>query len=312
MTQPTTTTAPLRLGSRGSKLARWQAEWVAKQLSDAGVAVQIVEVRTAGDVRQVGPIETIGMVGVFTKAIQEALLDERIDFAVHSLKDLPTTPVPGLEVVATPPRAPLADALIAHHAASLAELPAGALVGTGSYRRRAQLLNARPDLQVGDLRGNVETRLAKLDAGDYDAILLAEAGLHRLGLSDRIACRLSPAEMLPAPGQGALGIECRAADTATQTVLTPLNDPITHLAVLAERSALARLEGGCLAALGAWARLEGAALCLTVGVFREDGQRRLDAQSAAECATPAQAVALGRAVAEDLLAQGAADLLRAR
>lgn len=319
----------IRLGARGSRLARWQADWVAEQLRAVGHAIEIIEIRTRGDVQQVGPISAIveetlvegaastGGQGVFTKEIQRALLADEIDFAVHSLKDLPTTPVPGLAVAAVPERAPIADALISHVADSIDSLPQGARVGTGSFRRRAQLLSRRPDLIVKDLRGNVETRLAKLDlpdeeGGEYDAILLAEAGLTRLGLADRITCQLAPPEMLPAPGQGALGIECRADDERTLAVLAPLNDAATHAAVTAERTALARLEGGCLAALGAWGRIEGQegpSLLLSVVVLSEDGTQRLDAEATGSVD---EAEALGTRVADDLLARGAAALLRDR
>lgn len=302
----------LRLGTRASKLARWQADWVAGELTARGVAVEIVEIRTEGDARQSGPIEAIGSVGVFTKAIQDALLDRRVDIAVHSLKDLPTTPVPGLIVAAVPARAPLRDALVSGVADSIDALPPGARVGTGSHRRRAQLLHRRPDLVIADLRGNVDTRLAKLDAGEHDAILLAEAGLTRLGLADRIASRIPCEIMLPAPGQGALGIECRAGDANAKAALAPLNDPPTHHAVLAERSALARVEGGCLAAFGAWGRYAGDTLTLSVAVFSEDGAQRLAAQEAVSVASSDQAVRLGESVADSLLSQGAADLLRAR
>lgn len=303
---------PLRLGTRASKLARWQADWVADELAARGEQIEIVEIRTEGDAKQIGPIEAIGSVGVFTKAIQQALLDGRVDIAVHSLKDLPTTPVPGLVVAATPPRAPLQDALISGVAKSIEGLPQGARVGTGSHRRRAQLLHQRPDLVIGDLRGNVETRLAKLDAGEHDAILLAEAGLVRLGLADRIACRIPCEQVLPAPGQGALGIECRGDDAAALTALSSLDDAGTHYAVLAERTALGRLEGGCLAALGAWARKVDGKLVLSAAVFSEDGRRRLAAEDSAAVEDKQQAAALGRSVADDLLAQGAADLLRPR
>ncbi len=311
----------MRLGARGSRLARWQADWVAQQLRTAGHAIEIIEIRTRGDVQQVGPISAMvdgaastGGQGVFTKEIQRALLAREIDFAVHSLKDLPTTPVPGLVVAAVPERAPIADALISDVADSIDALPQGARVGTGSFRRKAQLLSRRPDLLVKDLRGNVETRLAKLDlpedeGGEYDAILLAEAGLARLGLADRIACRLAPPEMLPAPGQGALGIECRADDERTLAVLASLEHAATRAAVTAERTALARLEGGCLAALGAWGRIEGESLRLSVVVLSEDGTQRLDAEATGSVDN---AEALGTRVADDLLARGAAALLRDR
>lgn len=308
---------PLRLGTRGSQLARWQADWVTARLQELGHEVEIIEVRTSGDAQQSGPISAIvegasGGQGVFTKEIQRALLDREIDLAVHSLKDLPTTPVEGLVVAAIPERAPIGDVLISPHTTTIDGLPQGARIGTGSFRRKAQLLNRRPDLVIGDLRGNLDTRLRKLDDGEHDAILLAEAGLTRLGWTDRLAGRLPPEELLPAPGQGALGIECRADDGVTLEALAPLDDSATHGAVLAERSALARLEGGCLAALGAWGRWQGETLRLSVVVLSDDGVKRLDADSSATCQSIADAAALGYAVADDLLARGAAQLLRSR
>ena len=296
----------LRLGTRGSKLARWQANYVAAELEKLGRRVEIIEIRTQGDRQQVGPIEAIGSVGVFTKELQRELLAERIDFAVHSLKDLPTTSVEGLTLAASPERAPISDALISNTATSISDLPEGACVGTGSFRRKAQLLNRRPDLVVEDLRGNVETRLRKLDDGEYDAILLAQAGLARLGLEDRITQVIPPSELLPAPGQGALGIECRADDAFTRKALVALNHLETRAAVTAERSALSRLEGGCLAALGAWARVEANQLCLNVVVLSEDGSQRLDESAVGEIG---QAEQLGVSVADNLLARGAAELL---
>ncbi|TWT99371.1 Porphobilinogen deaminase [Botrimarina colliarenosi] len=312
--------APLRLGTRGSQLARWQADWVADRLRQLGQAVDIIEIRTRGDAQQTGPISAIvdgdapatGGQGVFTKELQRSLLDGDIDLAVHSLKDLPTTPVAGLAVAAIPERAPLADVLVSAVATTIDGLPPRARVGTGSFRRRAQLLSRRPDLVIGDLRGNLDTRLRKLDDGEHDAILLAEAGLTRLGWTDRLAGRIPPSELLPAPGQGALGIECRTDDAVTIAALRPLDDFATHAAVTAERAALARLEGGCLAALGAWGRWEATTLRLSVVVLSDDGAKRLDAETAGPCADVPAAVALGEAVADDLLARGAASLLRAR
>lgn len=297
---------PLRLGTRGSQLARWQADWVAMQLRGLGQQVEIIEIKTQGDIQQVGPIEAIGTVGVFTKELQRELLADRIDFAVHSLKDLPTTPVPGLALAAVPPRAPLADALISKVSDSIETLPQGARVGTGSFRRRSQLLNHRPDLVISDLRGNVETRLRKLDDGEHDAILLAEAGLTRLGLADRITERIAPQFLLPAPGQGALGIECRADAPLTLAALGQLSDLPTMTAVTAERTALARLEGGCLAALGAWGRIESNELKLSVVVLSEDGTKRLNAEKGGDPSLPFD---LGQEVADDLLSRGAAELL---
>ncbi len=316
-----TSSKPLRLGTRGSQLARWQADWVTARLQELGHSVEIIEVRTRGDAQQAGPISAIvdadsgstGGQGVFTKEIQRALLDSEVDLTVHSLKDLPTTPVEGLTVAAIPERAPLADVLISPHATTIEGLPPGARIGTGSFRRKAQLLNRRPDFEIGDLRGNLDTRLRKLDDGEHDAILLAEAGLTRLGWTDRLDGRIPPEELLPAPGQGALGIECRADDDSTKEALAALDDFATHAAVLAERSALARLEGGCLAALGAWGRwADDGMLHLSVVVLSEDGKQRLAADAHGKAATLGEARTIGYSVADDLLARGAAELLKRR
>ncbi|MEN0111892.1 MAG: hydroxymethylbilane synthase, partial [Planctomycetota bacterium] len=296
--------------------------WVADRMRDRGESVEIVEITTRGDAQQSGPISAIvespggpasGGQGVFTKELQAALLDGRVDLAVHSLKDLPTVSVEGLMLGAVPERAAVADVLISPVARTIDELPEGARVGTGSFRRRAQVLSRRPDLRLADLRGNLDTRLRKLDEGEHDAILLAEAGLARLGWTERLAGRLDPADFLPAPGQGALGVECRVDDQATLAALAPLDDAATHRAVAAERAALRRLEGGCLAALGAWARFARAAeLRLSVVVLSEDGAKRLDADRSAACDSPAEAVALGEAIADDLRSRGAVELLRPR
>ncbi len=300
---------PLRLGTRASKLARWQSDWVAEQLRQQGHVVQIVEIQTSGDAQQAGPIGAIGQTGVFTKEIQRALLDGRVDLAVHSLKDLPTTPVVGLCLAAVPQREGIRDALISPVAGAIDQLQQGARVGTGSFRRKAQLLNQRPDLQILDLRGNVDTRLRKLDEGHYDAILLAEAGLRRLGLAHRITQPIPASDLLPAPGQGALGIECREGDQRLLAALAPLNDSISRAAVTAERASLAHLEGGCLAALGAWGRPVEEQLQLSVVVLSEDGQERLFHTALGPMDT---AIELGRQVAQQLLDQGAARLLRDR
>ncbi len=204
--------APLRLGTRGSKLARWQANWTAARLAELGTPVEIVEITTTGDVDQVHAIAGLGGVGLFTKEIQRAVLEGTVDFAVHSLKDLPTTRVPGLELAAVPQREVVSDALVSNAGRSIDQLPHAARVGTGSLRRRSQLLRLRPDLHMVDIRGNVDTRLRKLDEGMYEAIVLATAGLTRLGLVDRITQQFPPDQLLPAPGQGALGMECRAED----------------------------------------------------------------------------------------------------
>ena len=301
------TARKIRLGTRGSLLARWQAGWVAAQLGRRGVEVELVPIATQGDMQQVGPIEAIGTLGVFTKEIQRALLEQQIDVAVHSLKDLPTEPVAGLSLAAVPEREAAGDALIAREAASFDELPQGAVVGTGSTRRQAQLLAVRPDLQMRDIRGNVETRIQKLDAGDYDAIVLAEAGLRRLELASRITQVLPKSILLPAVGQGALGIETRSDDELTRQTLAQIDDPATHQAVLAERAMLYTLRGGCMAPVGAWGRIEGDQLMLSAVVLSYDGRRRLDASGSAP---PESAESLGRALAEELIEQGASELIR--
>jgi len=297
----------LRLGTRASALARWQADWVAGELRAAGVEVELVPITTSGDVT-LGSLARVGGQGLFTKEIQRALLDERIDLAVHSLKDLPTEPVPGLHLAAVPARAPIGDVLVCSEPSTLDGLGQGAVVGTGSLRRRAQLLHARGDLEIKDLRGNVETRLAKLDRGEYDAVILAEAGLRRLGFEERITHVLPTSIMLPAVGQGALGLETRADDRETNRAVARLNDPASQSAVVAERSMLAALKGGCLAPIGAWARVVGDELVLTGRVLSSDGAKKLETE---RTAPPRDAEALGHAVAESLEFQGAAELVAA-
>jgi hydroxymethylbilane synthase len=298
----------LRLGTRASALARWQADWVSAQLQALGIEVELVLITTSGDAQQIGPIGNIGGSGVFTKEIQRALLDNRVDLAVHSLKDLPTEPVEGLVLAAVPERESTRDALISPQAMSIGHLKQGAVVGTGSLRRQAQLLHARPDLELRDIRGNVDTRLRKLDEGEFDAIVLAEAGLRRLQLAHRIT-ELVPQEiMLPAIGQGALGIEARTEDNTTRVMLAPLDNEITHAAVLAERALLAHLRGGCMAPVGGWGRMEDGQLRLSGVVLSGDGSQRLLAE---DTASPADAAALGVRVAEQLLSQGAAALISA-
>jgi hydroxymethylbilane synthase len=295
----------LRLGTRASPLARWQAEWVATRLSDLGATVELVPITTQGDVKT-GPLGQIGGQGLFTKELQRALLEGQIDLAVHSLKDLPTAPVEGLLLAAVPVRESTADVLVSNKAARIEELPRGARIGTGSLRRRAQLLHQRPDLVIEDIRGNVETRLRKLDDGLYDAIVLAEAGLTRLGLAGRIRQVLPRAIMLPAVGQGALGIEARAEDARTRSVLAPLDHEPTHVAVVAERTLLQTLRAGCLAPVGALALAERERLSLSAVVLSPDGQKRI---AAAAAMTTSDGIYLGQAVAEELLSQGAAELI---
>jgi len=267
-----------------------------------------VEISTQGDLQQVGPIGALGSQGVFTKEIQRALLDERIDLAVHSLKDLPTEPVPGLRLAASPLRGPVSDVLVSPQALKWQDLPQGARVGTGSPRRRAQLWHVRPDLRLEDVRGNVDTRLRKLAEGQYDALVLARAGLFRLGLAESMIREFESEILLSAVGQGALGIEIRAADTHTAQIVERLNDPATLASVTAERALLATLRGGCLAPVAAWGRLETAeTLRLTAVVLSADGRTRLHADHSG---LRHEAAELGTRAAEDLLAQGAAQLIQ--
>ncbi|MFW6125215.1 MAG: hydroxymethylbilane synthase [Pirellulales bacterium] len=299
---------PLRIGTRASALARWQAEWVAGALRKSGTEVELVPIRTSGDADQQGPIGAIGTQGVFTSELQRALLAGEIDLAVHSLKDLPTERVKGLVLAAVPARAPADDALVAGSVDSLDALPGGAVIGTGSLRRQAQLFYCRPDLLVYGIRGNVDTRLKKLDDGEFDAVVLAVAGLERLELGRRITQRLPHEIMLPAIGQGALGLETRSDDHATRAALGPLDHPPTRAAVTAERSLLAALEGGCLAPIAAHARPWPEGLHLTARVAHPRGKKRLDAEASGPVD---DAEELGRRVAEALLQQGAADLIAA-
>ncbi len=295
----------LRLGTRASLLAQWQANWVTAQLRQRGLEIELIQITTGGDQQQTtaGPITGTG---IFTKEIQRELLDGRIDLAVHSLKDLPTESVPGLALAAVPERAPVADVLVSARFDSLELLPPGAVVGTGSLRRRAQLLNHRPDLEMRDIRGNVDTRVRKLRDGNYDAIILAQAGLERLGLTKHITQILPLELMLPAVGQGALGIEARADDAAAREALACLDHPPTYAAVKAERAMLAVLHGGCMAPIAAWGWFEGEQLVLTGRVLNPTGTRKLEATQTG----PAdEAVSLGRSVADVLLGQGAAELI---
>jgi hydroxymethylbilane synthase len=295
------------LGTRGSALARWQAEWVAAELRASGVRVDLVPITTRGDAAQLDTIGQVGGTGVFTKELQRALVAGEIDLAVHSLKDLPTEEVEGLELAAVPERESVFDALVSNQSRNLEALPKGAIIGTGSTRRRAQLLHVRPDLEVRDIRGNVDTRLEKLSAGQFDAIVLAHAGMKRLGVADRATEVFAPEVMLPAVGQGALALEIRSADRTTRAAVAPLDHASSHQAVLAERSLLATVGGGCLAPVGAWARLQpDGQLRLDAVVVSVDGRRRL---AASQSAAPQDALRLGSEVARRLIDDGATELI---
>jgi hydroxymethylbilane synthase len=297
----------LRLGTRGSALARWQADWVAEKLRGGEVEVEMVLISTSGD-RRLDSLAAMGGQGVFTKEIQQSLVENRIDVAVHSLKDLPTEPSEELILAAVPERAACGDVLVSPRFLTLDKLPAGATVGTGSLRRKAQLLHVRPDLRIEEIRGNVDTRLKKVHAGEFDAIVLAEAGVTRLGLEAEITERLPLEMLLPAVGQGALGIETRQNDEATQKTVAQLDHAPSRAAVSAERAMLAALRAGCLAPVAAWGRIESDSLLLTGRVISTDGRVQLEAQSSA---APSDFLTLGRRVADELLDQGAAEVIQA-
>jgi len=317
----------IHIGTRGSALALWQAHWTEQELRRHNFDVQIVEINTGGDKNRLRPIANLGSEGVFTKEIQRALLADDIDLAVHSLKDLPTEPVAGLEFAASPKRGAFRDAFISAKAKCLDELPDGSTIGTGSVRRKAQILHHfGTRFQIIDIRGNVETRLHKLDAGEFDAIILAEAGLVRLGLDNRIASFLEPPDFLPAIGQGTIGIEIRTdAKKRLQNVIDCLNDKPTFASAIAERSLLAALRGGCLAPIAALAVVENLTqntqspktqLTLTARVLSPDGTKKLETKSSLPIdflqnteSIKQTAAQLGETAANDLLKQGAAELL---
>jgi hydroxymethylbilane synthase len=308
----TTSTATLRLGTRASALARTQSQAVADALTAAsGVPVELVHISTEGD-RSAAAIAQLGGTGVFVTAIRQALLEGTVDVAVHSYKDLPTAPAPGLVLAAVPPREDPRDALVARDRLTLGELPAGARVGTGAPRRMAQLRALGLGLDVVPIRGNVDTRMARVVPGDLDAVVLARAGLARLGRLDAITETLDPLQVLPAPAQGALAVECRAGDERTLQLLAALDDPGTRAAVLAERSTLAALEAGCTAPVAAYAELaegeDGPELYLRASVTAVDGS---DGVRGSATGPVGDAGRLGRELAADLLDRGAAALVAA-
>jgi hydroxymethylbilane synthase len=298
--------SPIVIGTRGSRLALWQANHVARLLEHLAT-VQVVEIETAGDQVRDVPLAQIGGEGVFTKELERALLDGRITLAVHSLKDLPTVPVEGLVLAAVPERGPTGDVFISHRYANFDSLATGATVATSSLRRRAQMLHRRPDLRVVNIRGNVETRLRKLSEESHDALVLAQAGFERLGLTQAITEILNPQWMLPAVGQGALGLECRADDAPTRNLVRQVDHAATHQAVLAERSLLRALQGGCQVPVGATATIQNETLTLRAAVLDPDGKRCIEGQIAGNAA---QAELLGQQLARELLARGADLLLR--
>ncbi|MBI3279559.1 MAG: hydroxymethylbilane synthase [Acidobacteria bacterium] len=293
----------LTIGSRGSKLALWQANWVKARLEDLGCAAGIEIIKTSGDQFQHGPLKEIGNKGLFTKEIEEALLDGRIDLAVHSLKDMPAAVPAGLQIAATPEREDARDVIAGSR---LADLKIDARIGTSSIRRIAQLYAWRADLIIEPLRGNVDTRLRKLDEGQFDAIILAAAGLHRLGWRDRITEYLPASVMCPAIGQGALAIETRNDDGEASRVCRQLDHFPTRAAVTAERAMLTILGGGCQVPVGAHATVDGDQLHLRAIVATPDGRRLLRAEISGSVT---EARHLGGELGKKLLVDGAGEIL---
>jgi len=298
---------PLRIGSRGSILARWQAEFIRKQLFQvSGVEAEIVIIKTSGDKMQQAPLTQIGGKGIFIKELEEALLEETVDLAVHSVKDIPTETPGRLHFPAVCRRDDVRDCLVSHKGATLANLKQGARVGTSSLRRQAQLRHHRPDLDIRELRGNVDTRLRKVESGEYDAIILSKAGLDRLGWSQKITEALSPEISLPAVGQGAIAIESRVKDAEAADILGKLDDAETRTAIIAERALLAALHGGCQVPLGAWARIERGELVMDAVVCSVDGVQYVRQRATAP---PDQAAQLGEHMAKLLVEGGARGIL---
>ncbi|WP_199824552.1 hydroxymethylbilane synthase [Metapseudomonas resinovorans] len=300
----------IRIATRKSALALWQAEFVKARLEEAhpGLKVSLVPMVSKGDKLLDAPLAKIGGKGLFVKELETAMLENEADIAVHSMKDVPMDFPEGLGLYCICEREDPRDAFVSNHFDSLDALPAGSVVGTSSLRRQAQLLSRRPDLKIQFLRGNVNTRLAKLDAGEYDAIILAAAGLIRLGFEDRIRSSISVEESLPAGGQGAVGIECRTADSEIHALLKPLHHQDTALRVTAERALNKHLNGGCQVPIACYAVLEGDQLWLRGLVGQPDGGQLLRAEGRAAIA---DAEALGVKVAEELLELGAEDILKA-
>ena len=302
---------PLRIGTRGSTLALWQANHFRQALEiSCGITAEIVVIKTSGDQFATAPPDQIGVKGIFTKELEDALLEGRADLAVHSMKDVPTELSDVCRVAVVFKREDPRDALVSQRGETLEKLPRGARIGTSSLRRASQLRLHRPDFHIAELRGNVDTRLRKVAAGEYDAIVLAKAGIDRLGLSSRITEVLSPDVVVPAVGQGALGVEFLEQREDEFKFLDKLVDKDTMRAVKAERALLAELQGGCRLPLGAWARFEGEAMILDACVLSADGAESIRRRGEKKCVSVLEAESLGRAMADELLAAGADRLLR--
>lgn len=300
----------IRIATRKSPLAMWQAEFVKAELEKIhqGLTVELLPMSTKGDIILDTPLAKVGGKGLFVKELEVAILEDKADIAVHSMKDVPVDFPEGLGLEVICEREDPRDAFVSNDFKSINELPQGAVVGTSSLRRQCQIRAARPDLQIKDLRGNVGTRLAKLDAGNYDAIILAAAGLKRLKLESRITSFISAEDSLPANGQGAVGIECRTADARVKALLAPLEHVETRLRVTAERAMNTRLEGGCQVPIGAYAEINGDILNLRGLVGNPDGSQIIEAASSGHIK---DAEKLGIALAEELLAKGAKTILDA-
>ncbi|MDX6917144.1 hydroxymethylbilane synthase [Pectobacterium carotovorum] len=300
----------IRIATRQSPLALWQAQYVQQCLNRLypDLHVELVPMVTRGDIILDTPLAKVGGKGLFVKELELALLEGRADIAVHSMKDVPVEFPDGLGLTTICERDDPRDAFVSNHYDSLEQLPKGSCVGTSSLRRQCQLRARRPDLVIRDLRGNVGTRLSKLDNGDYDAIILAVAGLKRLGLEERIRSALSPEDSLPAVGQGAIGIECRLNDDRIRQLLAPLNHSATAARVLAERAMNVRLEGGCQVPIGSYAELEGDTLWLRALVGAPDGSQMIVGERRGSVSDAEQ---IGIALAEELLAKGASAILQA-
>jgi hydroxymethylbilane synthase len=299
----------IRIGTRGSALALWQAEWVKSELEKKypSMTVTLIKIKTTGDKILDVPLAKVGGKGLFVKEIEEAMLSGEIDIAVHSMKDVPTLLPDGLHLVAITKREDPRDALLSRGKVKFGDLPIGAKIGTSSLRRQAQLMHARPDLVVQQLRGNVDTRLRKLKEGQFDAIILAAAGVKRLGLAEHIAEYLSPEISLPAIGQGALGIECRVDDQELNEGVAFLNDSDTRTCVIAERALLRKLEGGCQVPIAGYGQIRNGKLHLAGLVGSVDGKRIIKDSIEGD---PTRAEELGAMLAEKLLSQGAAAILK--
>lgn len=300
----------VRIATRESPLAVWQAEHVRALLQRAhpGLAVELVRMSTQGDKMLDAPLAKVGGKGLFVKELEQSMLDGRADLAVHSMKDVPVDLPPGLHLPVVLEREQPFDAFVSDRYDGLAALPAGARLGTSSLRRQAQLHELRPDLEIVTLRGNVGTRLRKLESGDFDAIILACAGLIRLGLGERITEVLDPGVCIPAIGQGAIGIECRADDARINALIAPLDHAPTHVCVRAERALNTRLEGGCQVPIAAYATLDGDRIALSALVGRPDGSEVIRVRGDAPAT---EAAALGTRLAEELLGRGADAILKA-